>query len=193
MARTDEWPTPRWLVDQLAAEFGSFDLDPAATAGNAKAPAFYTIADDGLAREWHGRVWLNPPYGRDIGAWTRKAAAEARRGNASVVVALVPASVDTAWFRQATADAALLRFWPGRISFGSDRAPFPSAVMAFGRLPGRHGTTPAWCAAPACRRVFWPSRRDARACSPACRKALSRVTPGPDGTPNGRARQADAA
>lgn len=38
MARTDEWPTPQWLVDQLAAEFGPFDLDPAATPGNAKAP-----------------------------------------------------------------------------------------------------------------------------------------------------------
>ncbi len=41
---------PRWLVDQLATEFGPFDPDPAATAGNAKAPAFYTAADDGLSR-----------------------------------------------------------------------------------------------------------------------------------------------
>lgn len=178
MGRTDEWPTPRWLVDQLAAEFGPFDLDPAATAGNAKAPMFYTAADNGLSREWRGRIWLNPPYGRNIGAWTRKAAAEARHGTASTVVALVPASVDAAWFRQAAADSALVRFWPGRIHFGDgDRAPFPSAVLVFGRLPGRHGTIPACCAAPACGRVFWPARSDARTCSPACRKALSRVTP----------------
>ena len=177
MSRTDEWPTPQWLVDQLAAEFGPFDLDPAATAGNAKAPAFFTADDDGLSRGWHGRVWLNPPYGRDVGAWLRKAAAESSGGRASIVVALTPASVDTAWYRQAAADAALLRIWPGRISFGADRAPFPSAVMVFGTLPGRHGTDPAWCAAPSCGRVFWPARRDARTCSATCRKALSRVTP----------------
>lgn len=176
--RTTEWSTPYWLVEQLAAEFGPFDLDPAATPDNAKAPVFYTLADNGLARGWHGRVWLNPPYGRTIGAWMRKAAAEVRQGAASTVVALVPASVDAAWFRQASADAAMVRFWPGRIHFGNgDRAPFPSAVLAFGQLPGRHGTIPAWCAAPDCNRVFWPARRDARTCSPACRKTLSRVTP----------------
>jgi DNA (cytosine-5)-methyltransferase 1 len=180
MTRTDEWPTPQWLVDQLADEFGPFDLDPAAAPGNAKAPAFYTMTDDGLAREWRGRVWLNPPYGRNIGAWTQKAAAEAREARASIVVALVPASVDAAWFRQAAADAALVRFWPGRIHSGDgDRAPFLSALLVFGTLPGRHGTTPAWCAAPSCGRVFWPARRDARTCSAACRKALSRVTPAP--------------
>ena len=56
---------------------------------------------------------LNPPYGRDISAWMRKAAAEARQGNAAIVVVLVPASVDAAWFRQAAGGASLVRFWPG--------------------------------------------------------------------------------
>ena len=79
---TPEWPTPQWLADQLAAEFGPFDTDPAATAENAKAPAYYTAADDGLSLPWKGRVWLNPPYGRTdahgrgIGAWMAKAADE---------------------------------------------------------------------------------------------------------------------
>ena len=66
---TGEWPTPAWLVDQLAAEFGPFDLDPAATASNAKAPAFYTGEDDGLAQPWSGRVFCNPPYGAGIRRW----------------------------------------------------------------------------------------------------------------------------
>ena len=51
-----EWPTPQWLVDQLAAEFGPFDLDPAATAENAKTLLFYTEDDDGLAQPWKGRA-----------------------------------------------------------------------------------------------------------------------------------------
>lgn len=42
---TDEWSTPGWLVDQLAAEFGPFTLDPAATPENAKAPAYFTRED----------------------------------------------------------------------------------------------------------------------------------------------------
>ena len=87
-----EWPTPQWIVDQLAAEFGPFDLDPAATEDNAKAPVFYTADDDGLSRPWKGRVWLNPPYGRtdahgrSIGAWMGKAADEVRTGGADLVL-----------------------------------------------------------------------------------------------------------
>ena len=53
---TSEWPTPQWLASQLAAEFGPFDTDPAATAENAKAPLFYTMDDDGLSQPWKGVV-----------------------------------------------------------------------------------------------------------------------------------------
>src|SRR5205823_2504926 len=94
-SRSDDWPTPQWLVDQLATEFGSFDLDPAADPENAKAPVYFTVDDDGLAQPWKGRVWLNPPYGRTIGAWIRKAVTEVDLGNAELVVCLVPARPDT--------------------------------------------------------------------------------------------------
>jgi phage N-6-adenine-methyltransferase len=171
-----EWPTPRWLVDQLAAEFGPFDLDPSATADNAKAPVFYTMADDGLSQPWAGRVWLNPPYGRTIGQWMRKARTATTQGHADIVVCLVPARVDSRWWRDAAAAASLVRIWPGRIAFadGTQPAPFPSAVIVFGKLPGRHGSTPAWCQAPGCGRVYWPARSDVRTCSDACRQALCR-------------------
>jgi phage N-6-adenine-methyltransferase len=182
---TPEWPTPQWLVDQLAAEFGPFDLDPAATAENAKAPLYYTVVDDGLAQEWKGRAWLNPPYGAVIGRWVAKASAEVDLGNAELVVCLVPARTDTRWWRQSTTAASLVRLWPGRIRFGCDtqgyarrdvselrNAPFPSAVIVFGRLPGRHGTLARFCAA--CRRPWFPARSDAKTCSPACRQALKR-------------------
>ena len=169
---TPEWPTPQWLVDQLAAEFGPFDLDPAATAQNAKAPVFYTAADDGLAQPWKGRVWLNPPYGRTIGAWMAKAAAEAAEGRAVLVCCLPPARVDTRWWRDAIAAASLVRIYPGRICFGDQPAPFPSAVIVFGELPGRHGTEPRFCAR--CKRPWFPARSDAKTCSDSCRQALSR-------------------
>jgi site-specific DNA-methyltransferase (adenine-specific) len=169
---TPEWPTPQWLVDQLAAEFGPFDLDAAATAENAKAPMFYTAEDDGLVQPWKGRVWLNPPYGKTIPQWTAKAATEAASGRAELVCCLVPARPDTRWWRDAVAAAVLVRFLPGRIRFGIDPAPFPSAVIAFGELPGRHGTEPRFCAS--CRRPWFPARSDAKTCSAACRQALKR-------------------
>lgn len=61
---TDEWYTPRWIIDEL----GPFDLDPCAPPADARpfeiAPTSYTKEDDGLTRDWHGIVWMNPPYSR---------------------------------------------------------------------------------------------------------------------------------
>lgn len=169
---TPEWPTPQYLVDQLAAEFGPFDLDPAATAENAKAPMFYTAADDGLSQPWKGRVWLNPPYGRTIPLWMAKAAAEVDLGRAELVCCLPPARVDTRWWRDAVDRASLVRILPGRIKFGGQPAPFPSAVIVFGALPRRHGREPRFCGW--CKRPWFPARSDAKTCSATCRQALKR-------------------
>ena len=70
---TPEWSTPRDLFDELDAEF-HFDLDVASTDENALCEKHYTKDDDGLSNEWTGSVWCNPPYGREIGKWMRKAA-----------------------------------------------------------------------------------------------------------------------
>src|SRR5688572_4824194 len=99
---SDEWATPLAFFNQCNVEFGPFDLDACATAENAKAPRYFTKADDGLAQEWRGRVWMNPPYGRTIGAWMRKAYESARAG--AVVVCLVPARTDTAWWHDYAAN-----------------------------------------------------------------------------------------
>ncbi len=172
-----EWPTPQWLTDQLAAEFGPFDLDPAANAANAKAPLFYTQEDDGLSQPWKGRIWLNPPYGRTIGTWMAKARDEVASGNADRVVCLVPARVDTRWWRDSVAAASLVRYWPGRIAFadGTQPAPFPSAIIVIGSLPGRHGTEPRSCASPSCGQWFFPAYSSRKTCSEACRKAEYRA------------------
>jgi site-specific DNA-methyltransferase (adenine-specific) len=171
-----EWPTPRWLVDQLAAEFapGGFDLDPAATPANAKAPRYFTEVDDGLAQPWHARaVWCNPPYG--------KARAEVDLGHAALVVCLVPARVSTRWWRECEADPTVFVRVIGRVRWHPverGEAPFDSAVIVFGLPPGqRHGRWPAECANPACPRPyrrFWPAQRNRQTCSDRCRQAIWR-------------------
>jgi site-specific DNA-methyltransferase (adenine-specific) len=133
-----EWATPPKLVAALAAEFGEFTLDPCATPETAKAPKFYTMADDGLAQPWApARVFMNPPYGRMMGAWMRKAHVEANLG--ALIVCLVHARTDTRWWHEEVEPhATLVRFLRGRVSFvapGGERcgAPFPSAVVVFTR------------------------------------------------------------
>lgn len=128
---SDEWPTPRAYFDTVSREFGPFDLDPCATPESAKAPRFFTKADDGLAQEWHGRVWMNPPYGRTIGAWMRKAYESAQGG--AMVVCLVPARTDTGWWHDYAMKGSV-RFLRGRLKFGDSKnsAPFPSALVVFG-------------------------------------------------------------
>lgn len=79
---TPEWTTPRDLFDELDAEFG-FDLDVASTDENALCERHYTESDDGLAQQWSGTVWCNPPYGREIAKWMRKAAESNRGGSLS--------------------------------------------------------------------------------------------------------------
>jgi site-specific DNA-methyltransferase (adenine-specific) len=108
----------------LNAKYGPFDLDPCATADNAKCPRYFTKEQDGLSQEWTGRVFMNPPYGRTLAAWMRKAW-EASQTTAEVVVCLVPGRIDTAWWH----DYALRgEVTPrrGRLKFGAckNSAPF---------------------------------------------------------------------
>jgi hypothetical protein len=95
-SRSVEWYTPPALFAELAAEFGGFDLDPCCTPESALCSAYYTREDDGLMKPWFGHVFMNPPYGKTLGQWMRKAWEESQRG--ALVVCLVPARVDTAWW-----------------------------------------------------------------------------------------------
>jgi phage N-6-adenine-methyltransferase len=130
-SQSDNWATPQWLFDELDAEFG-FDLDPCASAENAKCARYFTAADDGLAQEWTGRVFMNPPYGRTIGDWMRKALECVRTGGGELVVCLVPARTCTGWWHDYAAHGEI-RFLRGRLKFGGSptSAPFPSAVIVF--------------------------------------------------------------
>jgi len=129
-SKTDLWATPQAFFDKVAAEHGPFDVDVCALPENAKAPVFFTPADDGLKQEWRGRCWMNPPYGRGIGDWMRKAYEASQAG--AKVVCLVPARTDTAWWHDYAAKGAVT-FIRGRLKFGdaASNAPFPSALVIF--------------------------------------------------------------
>jgi site-specific DNA-methyltransferase (adenine-specific) len=136
-SRTCEWATPQELFDRLTAQFGGFTLDCCATAANAKCASYFTRADDGLAQPWTGRVWCNPPYGRTIALWLRKALESVQSGSAEVVVCLVPARTDTRWWHDYAARGEV-EYLKGRIHFGGAKAgaPFPSAVVVFRNARG---------------------------------------------------------
>ena len=128
-SQTDDWATPQDFFDRLDAIF-EFTLDPCADAKNAKCVRFFTPEDDGLTQNWDGeRVFMNPPYGRRIGAWVKKAS-EAK----ALVVCLLPARTDTRWWHDYVVEGdGHIIFLKGRLSFGEgeNAAPFPSAVVIF--------------------------------------------------------------
>lgn len=122
--KNDEWLTPPDIVQAL----GAFDLDPCSPINRPwpTAARHLTIDDNGLEHEWHGRVWCNPPFGREAVKWLRRMAAH---GNG---IALIPARTETAMFYETVwsrADAVL--FIKGRPHFhyvDGRRAPFNSGA-----------------------------------------------------------------
>ena len=139
----DDWETPAWLFSALDSEF-HFTLDAASSDANAKCERHLTKRDDGLAADWGGeRVWVNPPYGRGVGAWARKAAIEGAKPRTTVAL-LVAARTDTEWFLRYILGHAEIRLVRGRIRFelagvAQGPAPFPSMVAVFGEgaAPGK--------------------------------------------------------
>ena len=131
-SKSDLWETPQNLFDKLDQEFG-FTLDVCAIPENAKCQKFYTPEQDGLKMPWNGTVWCNPPYGRQVGQWVRRALFAAVAGN--TVVMLLPARTDTAWFHDYIykRNGVEIRFLRGRLRFGGGKtpAPFPSMVVVF--------------------------------------------------------------
>ena len=93
------YETPPSTMEMIREKFGPFDLDPCCEARTAKAPKFFTKKDDGLARSWFGRVFMNPPYGEmNLRRWMEKAWRESQRG--VYVACLVPAQTGAVWFHE---------------------------------------------------------------------------------------------
>lgn len=134
--QTDEWSSPPDVVRPLNEAIGGFDLDPCSGAEQSPfADETYTEDDDGLAQEWFGSVWVNPPYS-DMSSWVDKATAEAVCDGVETVVFLCKGDSSTQWWQTAAADATLITAIDGRLSFGDgeNSAPFPSHIVVFGEV-----------------------------------------------------------
>lgn len=130
--RTVEWYTPPEVFEALGLVF---DLDPASPPGGlpwVPATSHYSEDDDGLRAPWHGRVWLNPPYGTQTGQWLSRLAAH---GDG---IALVFSRTDTRWFHEQIGSATAVCFIAGRLSFiradgtRGGTAGAPSLLLGYG-------------------------------------------------------------
>jgi site-specific DNA-methyltransferase (adenine-specific) len=131
MSKSNEWETPSELFEELDREF-HFTLDPCCTKENAKCERYFTAAEDGLSKSWKNEVvFMNPPYGTQIGKWIEKAYKESLEG--TTIVCLIPARTDTKYWHKFIFGKAEIRFMEGRVKFSSSKhpAPFPSAVVVF--------------------------------------------------------------
>jgi hypothetical protein len=139
---TPEHYTPKEIINAVIECMGAIDLDPCSNSWeNPNVPAgFHFTQDvDGLSRHWAGRVFMNPPYGREISKWVDKLCAEYKTGHVTEAIALVPARTDTDWFDKLIDGYKFHCFVHGRLVFiGNDNsAPFPSAIVYFGTEWGR--------------------------------------------------------
>jgi phage N-6-adenine-methyltransferase len=128
-SKTDMWSTPQSFFTKYDEKY-NFKLDVCASEDNAKCAKYFTETDDGLQQEWEGVCWMNPPYGREIIKWMKKAYESSLNG--ATVVCLVPARTDTTWWHE-YAMKGTIEFIRGRLKFGNSKnsAPFPSAIVVF--------------------------------------------------------------
>jgi len=125
--QTNTWLTPLHIIQEL----GPFDLDPSGFPGHPTAERLICLPNDGLAQAWHGRVWLNPPYGKHAVHWLEKLQ---KHGNG---IALVFARLETNWLRPFLRDGFFVI--SGRLSFESPvtkkkgNAGTASILIPFGR------------------------------------------------------------
>lgn len=136
------WTTPEWILERLYPIVGGqFDLDPCSPTSNAKkatvrAYKYYTGDDEqdcGLANDWDGAVFVNPPYGKQLIKWVKKCDLEFNSGRAKLIIGLLPLRSDVLYWQQYIANKTSILFFQGRLQFGGlgencGRAPFSSVL-----------------------------------------------------------------
>lgn len=137
-SKKDDWETPQELFDYLDGLY-QFELDVCASEYNAKCDHFFTKEKSCLDCEnWsnkvfgHNGIFMNPPYGREIGKFVKKAYEQSDKC-LGPIVCLLPARTDTNWFHDYCKFADEIFFLRGRLKFSGCRnsAPFPSMVVVF--------------------------------------------------------------
>jgi DNA N-6-adenine-methyltransferase (Dam) len=118
-----EWYTPETYIKAATAVMGEIDIDPASTEvanGVVKAKQIYTSADDGLTKNWSGKVWLNPPYSSElISQFCNKLRDHFAKGDVTEAIVLVNNATETSWFNKLISCASAIMFPNSRIRFWS--------------------------------------------------------------------------
>ena len=136
-SESNEWYTPKYIVDFLEGKYGKITLDPCASEQTKIGILNYTKKEDGLTKEWkEDFVFVNPPYGREISKWVKKSYEEHKKYNNKIAL-LIPARPDTTyWHDYIFPNYKTIYFIKGRIKFLSSQkeslsAPFPSVLIVF--------------------------------------------------------------
>jgi phage N-6-adenine-methyltransferase len=115
------WFTPPQYLELAREVLGDFDLDPASHIEAQKviqAKKFFTAEDDGLSKEWHGRVWLNPPYSSpEVTHFVHKLIDEYKAGRVHEAILLTHNFTDTKWYQKAALISSNICLTLGRINF----------------------------------------------------------------------------
>jgi len=132
---TVECNTPKKIINRVLEVLKTIDLDPCSNSHkkpNVPAKKHYTKSDNGLTKEWGGKVFMNPPYGTALPKWVKHVHEQYQKTNIKEAIVLIPSRTDTAWFR-------MLREYPrcfiwGRLKFSGaeNTAPFPSMAVYLG-------------------------------------------------------------
>ena len=133
-----KWETPDNFFEHVQESLiTDINFDVCATPDNAKCDEFFTPSDDALSQPWprlkdNYICWMNPPYGREIVYWVKKAAEESQEG--SCIVALLPCRTDTRWWHDyVMGQVTKIYLVKGRLKFkgAQHSAPFPSCVVVY--------------------------------------------------------------
>jgi hypothetical protein len=135
-SESPEWYTPRAIVDRVISFFEVIHTDPCSNSKdtpNVPAEIVYTKTDNGLMQPWKGNVYMNPPYGDEIPAWTERMVQAYRDEEINQAIALLPGRIDTQWFQPLY--AYLICNVRGRLRFenAENSAPFPSVIVYLGK------------------------------------------------------------
>jgi DNA N-6-adenine-methyltransferase (Dam) len=136
-----EYYTPTLILALAIRVMGGLDLDPAWHPDcQVKAKRVYTAEQNGLAQEWRGRLFLNPPFGKIIKLWIKKAVDAHAAGDVTQAIILTGARTDSGWFR--LLDDYPLCFVHRRVPYkDDDKPPFPSVLAYAGPRVARFART----------------------------------------------------